>query len=345
MVEASYVVDGSAAEWGARVLDAADQSLGGSLGGFSCEFRLNPDGAVTIDRESTAIVRQQPEKIGAILDGLNQAPPDLLALRLPKNNTATRCLLTSEVDPEFKLSYRRMLSRDGIHDGVNVLCVDLDRTGFLLSLGIPDRSKVTSSVRRNLRRIATHMLAALRLRRRLGAAGVEARSQPAPPPLESAAALLSPRGVLLHATGEASLADARRALTTAVMNVERARKSSRHDAREALQLWRGLVSARWTLVDQIDARGTRYIVARENSPGATDLPKLTHTERCVVAYAARGFSMKEIAYTLGLADTTVRVLMMRAVRRSGLRNRNELLVLAKAAADRERATSMSAIAR
>jgi DNA-binding NarL/FixJ family response regulator len=142
--------------------------------------------------------------------------------------------------------------------------------------------------------------------------------------------------VLLHATGEASLADARRALTAAVTKVERARTSSRHDAREALELWRGLVSARWTLVDQIDAHGTRYIVARENVPSAADLPMLTLTERCVVAYAARGFSTKEIAYTLGLADTTVRVLMMRAVRRSGVRNRHELLLLAKAATDGDR---------
>jgi DNA-binding NarL/FixJ family response regulator len=52
----------------------------------------------------------------------------------------------------------------------------------------------------------------------------------------------------------------------------------------------------------------------------------------VVTYAARGFSTKEIAYTLGLADTTVRVLIMRAVRRAGVRDRNELLALARSTA-------------
>jgi DNA-binding CsgD family transcriptional regulator len=52
---------------------------------------------------------------------------------------------------------------------------------------------------------------------------------------------------------------------------------------------------------------------------------LTSTESLVVAYAARGLTTKETAYALGLSDSTIRVLMMRAVRRSGLKNRRALL--------------------
>jgi DNA-binding NarL/FixJ family response regulator len=85
------------------------------------------------------------------------------------------------------------------------------------------------------------------------------------------------------------------------------------------------VSARWTLVDHFDAQGAKYILARENAPAAVALAKLTPTERCVVTYASRGFSTKEIAYTLGIAAATVRVLIMRAVRRCGARNREGLL--------------------
>jgi DNA-binding CsgD family transcriptional regulator len=143
---------------------------------------------------------------------------------------------------------------------------------------------------------------------------------------------LSAEGELLQADGEAALADARRALQTAVLNVERARTSLRRNAGDALGLWKGLVSARWTLVDQIDAQGTRYIVARENAPRTAGLSILTPTERAVVVYAARGFSTKEIAYTLGIAETTVRVLIMRAARRFGVGSRDELLTIAKAAA-------------
>jgi len=146
--------------------------------------------------------------------------------------------------------------------------------------------------------------------------------------MDDAAAILSRDGDLLHVEGEAKLGAARRALRKAARDIERARTSSRADVEEALALWKGLVSARWTLVDHFDAQGTRYIVARENAPDGSTLSKLTLTERAVVAYAARGLTTKEIAYTLGLADATIRVLLMRAARRCGVASRGELVKLA-----------------
>jgi DNA-binding NarL/FixJ family response regulator len=116
-------------------------------------------------------------------------------------------------------------------------------------------------------------------------------------------------------------------LRSAVQSIERARTTLRGDVRAALGLWRGLVSARWSLVDAFEADGARYIVARENIPDAR-LSGLTPTESCVVTYAARGFSTKEIAYTLGVSDATVRVLIRRAVQRCGVRDRHELFSLA-----------------
>jgi DNA-binding CsgD family transcriptional regulator len=133
----------------------------------------------------------------------------------------------------------------------------------------------------------------------------------------------------LHAEGEAKLAGGRRALRAAVLDVEQARTSLRTQPGPALALWKGLVSARWTLVDEFDSHGAKYVVARENAPRPTGLVSLTPTERCVVTYAARGFSTKEIAYTLGISATTVRVLLMRAVRRCGVRGREELLQLCR----------------
>ena len=66
--------------------------------------------------------------------------------------------------------------------------------------------------------------------------------------------------------------------------------------------------------------------------GAATLPPegieaLTSAERTVVGHAARGLSTKEIAYTLGISDTTVRVLLMRAARRCGVKDRRELMAL------------------
>jgi DNA-binding CsgD family transcriptional regulator len=64
------------------------------------------------------------------------------------------------------------------------------------------------------------------------------------------------------------------------------------------------------------------------SPGV--VTALTDRERQVVLCAIRGFTNKEIAYELGLADSTVRVLMARAASKFGAHSRKELLEKAAA---------------
>jgi DNA-binding CsgD family transcriptional regulator len=53
--------------------------------------------------------------------------------------------------------------------------------------------------------------------------------------------------------------------------------------------------------------------------------RLTDRERQVVVHAALGLTNKEIAYTLGISDATVRVLVTRAAARLGVRTRKQLL--------------------
>jgi DNA-binding NarL/FixJ family response regulator len=313
IVEAAYDVDCPTEQWIQKLLYAADQSVGASLAGFACTFKLNDQG-FAIDRASASFVRQTPETVHAIFDGLTRMPPPWLSVHLRDPHTATLCTTTSEVDPNFSLRYRAGLQKDGIFDGINVGCMDLDRHGVLLSIGIGEATTLTPEFRQNLTKVGTHILA-----------GVDGMS------LDSAAAVLSADGKLLHATGDATLNDARRALQNAAGCIERARGTSRLDVPAALNLWKGLVASRWTLIDSFDERGIKYIVARENAPQSNELSRLTLTERCVVTYAARGFSNKEIAYTLGISASTVRVLIMRAIRRCALRDRQELLALSRAA--------------
>jgi len=330
IVEAAYALEGPQQRWAQRLLEAADRSVGRGLGGFACAFDANsPDGTVAIDRRSAAIINQSVETVHAIFDGLTQAARGWLSAYFAGEAGAARCLITSEVDPRRKLNYRDRLAQTGVHDGINILCMDLDRRGLLLSIAIPPGPSIAPEKRMDLERAATHIQSALRLRARLAAASPDAPIAAGAP--EAGEAVLTVQGKLLHAQGEAALATARRALQTAARDITHARTALRGDAHRALGMWKGLVSAQWTLVDRFERDGERYVVARENAPQVNGLVALTPTERFVVAYAARGSTTKEIAYTLGISATTVRVLLMRAARRYGVRSRKALLALGRRA--------------
>lgn len=81
----------------------------------------------------------------------------------------------------------------------------------------------------------------------------------------------------------------------------------------------------WTLVDVFDRDGARYIVARENRPPADGLAALSDRERQVVEHLVRDLSTKEIAFALGIAAVTVRVLIRRATAKLGATSRSSLL--------------------
>jgi DNA-binding CsgD family transcriptional regulator len=83
-------------------------------------------------------------------------------------------------------------------------------------------------------------------------------------------------------------------------------------------------SGRWTTVCELAVDGQRYRLVRE------DTRALTPRERDVVEHVLRGSSNKVIAYDLGIAHATVRVLVSRAMHKLGVRDRAELVARAAA---------------
>jgi DNA-binding CsgD family transcriptional regulator len=139
------------------------------------------------------------------------------------------------------------------------------------------------------------------------------------------ASVFSPSAKLLHAEGDAAKPEARAALAQAVVAIDRARgRQRRADPDGALAARKGLVAARWSLVDEFESDGKRYVVARENEPSSVPITALSKRERQIVGYVALGHSSKLIAYELGIADSTVRVLLSRAMQRLQVTSREEL---------------------
>ena len=209
-------------------------------------------------------------------------------------------------------------ARNGWGDFFYINGLDPSGLGCLLTLGSREPEFRPGAAQSAVfQRLAAHLGAAFRCRRRLAPGRADRATV-------GAEAVLDPSGQVLHAEGAAR--SERRWLSSKAVAIDAARtKSKRHDGLRALDLWRPLNNARWTLVDSFEEGGRRYIVARENQAEATSFSDLTDRERQIVVHATLGMSNKQIAYALGISDATVRVLMARAAKRFGVRSRKELL--------------------
>ena len=85
------------------------------------------------------------------------------------------------------------------------------------------------------------------------------------------------------------------------------------------------MAARWTLVDHFERSGRHFVLARANAPSGDGPAALSTRERQIASLAALGRSNKLIAYELGLAHSTVRVLVARACSKLGVSSRRALV--------------------
>ncbi|MCA9595280.1 MAG: hypothetical protein KC776_18305 [Myxococcales bacterium] len=178
------------------------------------------------------------------------------------------------------------------------------------------RVLLSDATKRLWQRVAVHLAAGRRL---LG----RARSTDA----SDVEAVLSPGGEVSHATGEAQ--DAREVLRAAVKDMDRARtREGRKDPMHALELWRGLLAGRWTLVDHFDSDGRRFVLARKNDPSVPEPRALSPRQRQVVFYASLGWSNKEISYALGLSENTVSAHLAQSLSKLGIATRADLVRMA-----------------
>ncbi len=213
----------------------------------------------------------------------------------------------------------------GRADVLGIAALDSSARGCALAFPCAERQVEVPTVEQALiwERIAAHIAAALRLRRaRRDSSSIEPE------------AVLSPAGRVEHATGLAKDPEVREHLRAAAVGFDRARTGDyRGQPVVATQMWRAMVGGRWTLVDQFDRDGRRYIVARPNEPVVDPLERLSARESQVLRAAALGHSNKMIAYELGIAQSTVSSCLKSAAATLGVDDRLGLIRLAASRLD------------
>jgi DNA-binding CsgD family transcriptional regulator len=311
MVEHAYDLDADETAWRLNIVHALGSALGESSA-ITWDYRLAPDYS-TNEARNLLFVNAQPGLLEALIGLSLDSDPGQMRRVFNSNFVCSGTeILGALCDSDPR---RRYLSPLGIPEFIGLSTPALDGSGLAFQFSRSRPYTFTAPVRYALQRVMIHIAAARRLRARLRSASTEPD-----------AAILDPKGKLLHAEDDAAKQKTpREALTEAVQHIAASRgKLRREKPEQALDLWKGLVRGRWSLIERIDTDGRRFLVARKNDEHAPDPRALTLPERRVAGYAALGHSNKVIAYELGIAPSTVSRLLASALRKLGLKSKVEL---------------------
>jgi DNA-binding CsgD family transcriptional regulator len=306
IVEAIYREEKSERAWIDGILEAARPALDRGCGLVGFPFEANASGVfVSWVRVLGTSAGVSPALVKAVMATARDDVQVSQAYR------ATICATGSEHGLTLKPGFE-LLRRKGVHDALAINGFDTAGHGVYFGPLLARETALDSAFRARFSRVAAHLGVGLRYRR---LAKATARAE----------AVFDPGAKLLHAEGAATTRTARSALKNAVVAIDRARgRQRRTDPDRALAAWQGLVDARWSLVDQFESDGKRYVVARENEPLAVPFAALSKRERQIVGYVALGHASKLIAYELGISHSTVRVLVHRAMRKLRVKGRRGL---------------------
>jgi DNA-binding CsgD family transcriptional regulator len=316
VIEAAYRVESSDAAWLESLAVAARPHLDEGFGVAAFEY-YKPEGALPqiVQHFHLGI----PDKLEAIYHTVFQTMDPEIRLRPFRLGPCISGSQLMGMRQDFKdqAHMKRFVQNFGMYDSVWITAAEPSGYGIGFHAGRAKIGWVTPPQVERWGRIAAHLSSAVRLRRLLRSRG-ETEEQPE--------AVLEPSGKVRDASGPARTSAARDLLRQAVVSLEKSRGPMRMtDPDRSLAIRKALIGGRWSLVDQVDLDNRRYIVARQNAPQAAGPESLTPRERQILGYAKLGHHNKLIAYELGIADSTVRVLLARAAAKVGVRTREELV--------------------
>ena len=318
IIEAAYAVEGEEDEWLAGLARNVYEHAGlKTIGAYAQTYSLRRGG---VSFGGIQFVGAATDRMQALHDELGAyyaTRPDRILATYGETDEGLALSLPGGERAEIA----KILSKWGVGDMYGINARSPSGAGCLLCVYLPPRHRPIPGGRRaSFARIARHVSAGLRLRTRLAGGAPEPE------------AILDSQGTVVHANGSAKPRAARDALSAAATTLVRTRAARRRsDPDRLVATWKGLVDARWSLVDHVGPDGSSCLVAHRNDLLSAAIGLLTERERQVVALAAMGLANKVIAYELGIATSTVGVLVSRAVARLGVSSRRELLDAYRAA--------------
>jgi DNA-binding CsgD family transcriptional regulator len=309
IVEAAYRVDVGEGEWLNGVAHALGSHVGAGLGVCGMRYRIDEQGLLL--PLAMAESNLPPGGLAACQAGIADLPPDFIASTWASMPCDISSNNRNKVVRELtRATYRKHWEPMGWNDGLIVNGLDPTRQGLSFVVWLPKKRKMTLPLRTRWSRIAAHLAAANRLRGRL---------------TEDAEAILTPAGKVEHAEDAAKSKELREELTHGAKVVDRARgKLRKSDPDRAVAEWKGLIAARWTLIDHFESDGRRYLLARRNEAAREGYSALSDREQQALGFAHLGHNNKLIAYEMGISPSTVAVLLHRAMKKLGLRSRADL---------------------
>lgn len=309
LVEAAYDLDAPSSEWLRALVTEATAALDRGFGMFIMAF--GPDGFA---RPIGAEIIGPPGLAAMCAELMAGASPEVAHAFTSKSGVATMRGVLADLPPEDLAKWERASAPHRVRDMIGVIAHDIEG-GALNLAAFSARDEHPSQLDgRRWMRIAAHLGAALRLRRRR--LELDDRVE----------AVLTQRGKLEHAEGTVRDDRATRDLLShATASMTQARGKLRRDGDEALSRWNSMVAGRWTLVERVDSDAKRFIDAHENTPRRPPLGELTPFERSVVELVRRGHGNKQIGYALGLQVGTVASALASAMKKLGVATRVELI--------------------
>lgn len=301
LVEAAYDLGCIESAWLEQVAARARAAVAGATGVVAYSFDATDKAhapVVGATHGHGALENVRAETLQQFFDGMGpQAahamhPHQVLIGRISK--------LTHELGVHLGGAARRELEQWAVEDTLALVGGSPQGRGVVVAVTAPSTWTLSTRAMRGWHALTQHLATGASVRR-------------APPPLR-----VAPGPMAVGADG-------------AAFNVRNA-PGTPTSAPTGVSLWHGLLSGEWSLLSHHATEANRTLVARRNGAGPADPRRVTPAVRDVLELAAQGYDNVFIGQHLDLSPSTTATQLAEGLRRLGLEDRTQLMVLYRALA-------------